>query len=606
MNKNYSFIRRNQIVGRSGPGSLFVTHDNITVLMTGLQDWWNQIPVIVKDENRKRENRLQVLEEYELRDTNLEMEFGVSRFIEPPVVDDESNVEDYSAAWFIPATRFPMWEYCPFTSCGSLTRNSSAEASSQRACPSCKESGKRNRYLQQVPLVSCCPDGHLDEIDWTWLIHNGDPCAHPSLTFRDGGNALLPKVACKTCGAKPSLRSEEGDYQIAYKCTGVRAWLPESNAQVCEQTMLSFLRTSTSVYFPNIRSALHLPPPQGYRENVLKLLQSKFGDYLAIQDSDGVREVIHKGVTDSYPDFKYEDTLRHIERARMGSERAERQGKAAEIEALETPRSPDTDGLPILDSEPRELSDYDTANFPFLANICSIVAVHRLAETRVLAGFTRVEPPRRTRTAQNALDELWGHVPKRDDATKSWLPANRIFGEGIFLEIDSQRLDTWARVNVEHFKTISVNDYHFEPKAVVVHTLAHLLINAASLECGYPVASIRDRIYFEDGRFGLLIYTAAGDSVGTMGGLVDLITPGKLESLLQRALMSGEWCNLDPVCNSSPSEDFEGNGGACHQCCYLPETSCEWFNQALDRATLVGGRGSAQGFFSREFLGSIQ
>ena len=111
------------------------------------------------------------------------------------------------------------------------------------------------------------------------------------------------------------------------------------------------------------------------------------------------------------------------------------------------------------------------------------------------------------------------------------------------------------------------------------------------------MASIRDRIDFEDGRFGLLIYTAAGDSVGTMGGLVDLINPGKFESLFERALSAGSWCNLDPVCNSSPSEEFEGNGGACYQCCYLPETSCEWYNQALDRATLVGGRGNASGFF---------
>lgn len=602
MNKKYSFIRRNQIVGRSGPGSLFVTHENITVLMTGLQDWWNQIPVTVKDDNRKRENRLQVLEEYELRDSNLEMEFGVGRFIEPPVVEEESADDDYSASWFIPATRFPLWEYCPFTSCGSLTINSSPEDSNQRACPKCRESGKRNRYLQQVPLVSCCPDGHLDEIDWTWLVHGGDSCDQPVLTFRDGGNALRPKVSCTTCGAKPLTKAVEGEYQIAYKCTGVRAWLPESSPQECEQRMLSFLRTSTSVYFPDIRSALHLPPPKGYRENILKLLQSKFGDWLAIENSDEVSRLIHKGVRDSYPDFGYEETLRHVQRARLGAEQAERQGKAAEIEALETPNPLDTAiyGLPILDSEPRQISDYDITSFPHLANLESIVAVHRLAETRVLAGFTRVEPPRRTRTPHDALSDLWGHIPSRDDATKSWLPANRIFGEGIFLELNSQRLDKWAQENVSHFQTISVNDYQFDPKAVVVHTLAHLLINAASLECGYPVASIRDRIYFEDGRFGLLIYTAAGDSVGTMGGLVDLINPGKLEPLLQRALTSGSWCNLDPVCNSSPSEDFEGNGGACHQCCYLPETSCEWFNQALDRATLVGGRGGASGFFHEQ------
>ena len=109
-----------------------------------------------------------------------------------------------------------------------------------------------------------------------------------------------------------------------------------------------------------------------------------------------------------------------------------------------------------------------------------------------------------------------------------------------------------------------------------------------SLECGYPTASIRDRIYDEEGVLGLLIYTAAGDSVGTMGGLVELARPGKLEHVLEKALVNGHWCGLDPICISPLDHDIENTPGACHQCCFLPETSCEWFNHALDRATLIG------------------
>lgn len=52
-----------------------------------------------------------------------------------------------------------------------------------------------------------------------------------------------------------------------------------------------------------------------------------------------------------------------------------------------------------------------------------------------------------------------------------------------------------------------------------------------AIECGYAAASLRERIYFrsaDDDRgaiAGVLIYTAAPDSEGTLGGLVSLGEP---------------------------------------------------------------------------------
>ena len=58
-----------------------------------------------------------------------------------------------------------------------------------------------------------------------------------------------------------------------------------------------------------------------------------------------------------------------------------------------------------------------------------------------------------------------------------------------------------------------------------LHTLSHLLMKRLSFECGYNIASLKERLYCgekEDGHpmFGLFIYTATGDSEGTLGGLV--------------------------------------------------------------------------------------
>jgi hypothetical protein len=61
---------------------------------------------------------------------------------------------------------------------------------------------------------------------------------------------------------------------------------------------------------------------------------------------------------------------------------------------------------------------------------------------------------------------------------------------------------------------------------LLIHTFAHLLINQFVFECGYSTASLRERLYISADTnapmAGILVYTAAGDSEGTLGGLVRL------------------------------------------------------------------------------------
>jgi hypothetical protein len=50
---------------------------------------------------------------------------------------------------------------------------------------------------------------------------------------------------------------------------------------------------------------------------------------------------------------------------------------------------------------------------------------------------------------------------------------------------------------------------------------------------------------------GLLIYTASGNSEGTMGGLIRQGRPERLEATLRRAMSHASWCSVDPVCIES-------------------------------------------------------
>lgn len=130
---------------------------------------------------------------------------------------------------------------------------------------------------------------------------------------------------------------------------------------------------------------------------------------------------------------------------------------------------------------------------------------------------------------------------------------------------------------------------------VLLHSFAHALMRQVALECGYTVASIRERIYAleptdEDGPMaGVLLYTAAPDSEGTLGGLVSLGHPAALGRHIAGALSAMRLCASDPLCaeHTPLTEPQTLHAAACHACLFAPETSCERGNRYLDRALLV-------------------
>jgi len=245
-----------------------------------------------------------------------------------------------------------------------------------------------------------------------------------------------------------------------------------------------------------------------------------------------------------------------------------------------------------------------------------IALVHKLRETRAHAGFSRVFPEN-GQSLEERMDLLWRRRPLGKD---SWLPAYVVHGEGIFLELDLRRLKKWEvldsvvrRIAQLHNRIDRVSHergtrkQEVTPRLVLVHTLSHILMNRLTFECGYSSAALRERLYVSSasGRemAAVLVYTAAGDAEGTMGGLVRMGKPGVFEPVFRRAIEAAQWCSADPVCMELGSEGGQGpdscNLAACHNCAMIPETACELFNRILDRTLLVGDLcNSETGFFA--------
>src|SRR5690606_23565221 len=85
-----------------------------------------------------------------------------------------------------------------------------------------------------------------------------------------------------------------------------------------------------------------------------------------------------------------------------------------------------------------------------------------------------------------------------------------------------------------------------------------------------------------------LIYTASGDSEGSLGGLVRQGEPGRFEATVAAAVENSQFCASDPLCLESTGQGYYGmNLAACHACALLPETACEMGNRVLDRVQIV-------------------
>jgi hypothetical protein len=247
-----------------------------------------------------------------------------------------------------------------------------------------------------------------------------------------------------------------------------------------------------------------------------------------------------------------------------------------------------------------------------------LVVAPKLREVAAQIGFTRLEPVSPDMQGEYDL----GVKSAALGLTTNWLPATEIRGEGVFVELSEEAVRAWeARPAVQERSKQLLAGYDSWAKSVeapppfpgarfyMLHSLAHLLTSAISLECGYAASAIRERIYCGPSprdptpMAAILLSTGTTGTEGTLGGLVE---QGRLlRAHLQRAFDLGRLCSNDPVCATHTPEGDHAErfleGAACHGCLFVAECSCERFNRYLDRALVVPAIGHPPelAFFSK-------
>ena len=125
-------------------------------------------------------------------------------------------------------------------------------------------------------------------------------------------------------------------------------------------------------------------------------------------------------------------------------------------------------------------------------------------------------------------------------------------GEGIFIQLRAERVRDWetravvvervSRIREAYEKAWHDRDRPgtpprvISPRLLLIHSLAHALIRQLSLNCGYGSASLRERLYVDDGEWemaGLLVFTSSPDADGTLGGLARQGEGGNVVNLFE-------------------------------------------------------------------------
>lgn len=560
--------RQSQLVTTYGVGSLIPVGDE-SFMVCSIDDW----------DERRAEN---------IDEPRLARSLGVATFKAPPATGRRD----------VPVTRFPLMHYC--SQCRKLGMPRDFGASVDKM--ECQDCG---RELTPSRFVACCENGHIEDFPyWQW-VHSRQEAKSDNhqlyLRVRGESSSLADiEISC-VCGVLPvSMRGSFERKALAEvaSCHGRRPWILGAENQVCDLPLRTLQRGSSNVWFSMVRSTISIPPWSGVAARFVE----KHWEVVQHLDGTALRQTIERMVTAK--ELNADVVIDLIQR---------KKGILGQVEPTESDlRGEEYDAL-CRGNDVTSSENFVCREMPVADDVADLVVqvseVSRLREVRALHGFSRVNPVPRAEAQQ---------VTALSETPKNWLPAMEVLGEGVFFRLNEELVEAWATSGSAQSRARVINEAQrrharefqqpdpapVSPRYVAMHSLAHVVMTELSLDAGYPVGSLRERVYAGDKQAGILVYTASSDSAGSLGGLAALADEERFANTFSNAVARASWCSADPVCSESGPSGADGlNLAACHACLLVPETSCDDRNAFLDRVSLIGHT-SAPGAGLLEVLGA--
>lgn len=596
-------FQRSKVISSYGPGAI-VDFPRFSGIMAGLDSWNisdpNNLPPGLLDDSIFFERNLSEL---------LKKKFFVQ------VTTDDNAPKKYSLRTY----RFPSYYYCPkchqldYYRKIALPDNSSGNNVNSLLCNNCSV-GKSKVQLIPSRFIIACPNGHIDDFPYSWWVHRGQNtnCEKPQLSLQYIGNtggldSIV--ISCK-CGAKATMQGcMDKNALKGLACKSTMPWLGfdadtkrwYSEKQECSATMRTMQRSANNVYYPVKASVLTIPP---WSAKIVKIFEKK-KDVLNLIFS------LPESMQESYLKKHYEECQNQYKCSWNTFKKECYKYFCNEDRGLITEQSLRIDEYNAFCGEDNTSNDdyfkTQSTEVPeeLQPYIDQIKIVRRLREVSALRGFRRIDPANEESAEARAEGGLFNReFTPISKSELDWLPAIQMYGEGIFIKFNEQSISEWEKVNSERYKKLAVRKTMAwigngmfnakEPRFVLLHTFAHLLIRQLISQCGYETASLRERIYStyvgnDEKMAGVLIYTSSTDGDGSLGGLAREGEGYRLCNTIFSMIDAASWCSNDPICIESEGQGFKGlSYAACHACTLLPETSCESANCLLDRASIVG------------------
>lgn len=588
-------LRPNQLLHTYGVGSV-ADLPSLSVIMLGL-DHWDLLRSTVISEDRL------------LSAMRAKLGHQVQTLRLPPHLPETSDPFAEWARVGVPVTLFPTWLRCSDTRCNRLAAADSGLfellpsvlPDRVRYVHSCRGNGGSRPTAVPARFVLACGNGHLDDFPWSYFVHRGtDPGAGHSLKLSERGSTgetVNIFVSCDAagCGATRPMSDAIG-VQAEQNLPACRGRHPHLGTyERCDAATRTLALGATNSWFAMQLRVFSLPRAEHPVDHVV----ANF--WPTLQLLAGLDPVTAKMILPTqtcWPELEP-----------YGVDRV---WEAIQRRADEESADNDEDELDLLTPEWRAFTTGTTTDLPDFTTrpeptpsqhrdwLRQVVLVPRLREVAALYGFTRIDAPE-----WDVLDTPDRRRAPLSIAEPTWVPCAEMRGEGIFLRFDEERMVTWEhQPEVKRREQLLIRAHdkwraqrQLPPgqwpgmRYVLMHTFAHVMIREFALECGYSAAGIGERVYARPGETptaGVLLYTAAPDSEGTLGGLVSLGRANRLGPLIERALEAARLCSSDPLCaEHDPTVHGRLSAAACHACLFAAETSCERGNHYLDRALLV-------------------